>query len=363
MTVPALVGVMLLLLLLIGNVLYMLLLMLYGGAPLRDIGMILFYNLPLVLLQAIPGALLLGTALSLNRLERDRELLAIRMAGVRLKRAILPYVALGVISAIGMFVLQETLVPSATHKADMLTRKLTINSPQAFIQQDVFFKTDNYVFYVGEVNTKNQVLRQVLVYKKELNSLTLLIIPWAENRNGRLFFKADPITKEPPSSYTFGPNGRGDYDITQYETVGNGSLDVKKDVWDFFSNQPSRPEELTFGELLNLLKGIRGVGSSISGYILPLTPPLLTFYLHRKLAIALSPLVAILIAIPLSVHFGRSGGYVGLLLSVVVAFFFIISQQWAEALAVRDMLQPILAAWAPDALFGAIGIVLLFLEE
>jgi len=365
MTIPAVVGVMILLLLLIGNVLYSVLLFLYGGASPHIIGQILLYRLPEVLLQAIPGALLLGTALALNRLERDRELLALRMAGMRLKRTIVPYIILGLLAAVGIFALQETVIPRTTHQAELLTRQLTWGTPTAVVQQDVFFKTDNYVFYVGEVDTKQQVLRQVLVYKKDANTITLLVIPWAENHNGRWFFKADPATKEPPLIYKFGSNGTRTLDITQYGTLDGAQnyIDMKGDVWNYISDQPSRPEELTFVQLLSFLKSVRGAGIGISGNTLSLTPKSLVFFLHRKLAISLAPLVAILIAIPLSIHFGRSGGYVGLLLSVVVAFFFIISQQWAQVLAVKEMLDPILAAWAPDAIFGFIGIVLLFFEE
>lgn len=365
MIVPALVGVMLLLLLLIGNVLYSLLLVLYSGASLRDLGLILLYYLPEVLLTAVPGALLLGTALSLNRLERDRELLAVRMAGVRLKRAILPYIVLGLVSAGGIFLLQDTLVPRMSHKAELLKRKISLTTPTAIIQEDVFFKTGDYAFYVHEVDSKLQVLKQVLVYKKEQNTITLLIIPWAENHNGNWFFKADPVTKEPPLICRFGPNGKRDFDLTEYDTLKGdlNYLNMKGDIWQFISDQPSRPEELTFAQLLRLRNNVRGVGIGYSGITLPLSAPELTFFLHRKLAISLATLVAILIAIPLSVHFGRSGGYVGLLLSVVVAFFFIVSQQWAQVLVMKDMLNPIIAAWGPDALFGLIGVVLLWREE
>ena len=173
-----------------------------------------------------------------------------------------------------------------------------------------------------------------------------------------MFFKADPITKQIPVFYIFDLSG---VPVTT-GSAESGVIDLKQDVWNFINDQPSRPEELTFLQLRHLLKDMRGVGS-VSGYTLPLTPPQLTFFLHRKLAVSLSTLVAILIAIPLSVHFGRSGGYVGLLLSVVVAFFFTIAQQWATVLVVKDMLNPVLAAWGPNAIFGLIGIVLLVLEE
>ncbi len=339
MLIPALVGITLLLLLLLGNVLYMLLMQLYGGASLRDLGLILAYSLPELLLTAIPGALLLGTALSLNRLERDRELLAMRMAGMRLKRAIVPYLLLGIVSAVGMFLLQDTLVPSAAHKAAIAERKLIMDSPGALVQQDVFFKMDNYVFYVRKIDPKSQVMEQVLIYKIETNAITLYNIPRAVNQQGHLIFQNDPITKQAPICYVFDLTGNYLYSIVPE----SGVIDLKQDVWHFLNDQPSRPEELTFAQLLHLLKGMRGMGS-ISGYTLPLTPPELTFFLHRKLAVSLSTLVAILIAIPLSVHFGRSGGYIGLLLSVVVAFFFTIAQQWASVLVVKNLLDPVIAA-------------------
>ncbi|HEY3378285.1 MAG TPA: LptF/LptG family permease, partial [Armatimonadota bacterium] len=78
MAVPALVGGFLVLLLLVGNQLYMLLRYLYQGVPAHDVLLTLLYYTPGVLMMAIPAALLLGTALGLNRLERDREILALR---------------------------------------------------------------------------------------------------------------------------------------------------------------------------------------------------------------------------------------------------------------------------------------------
>jgi lipopolysaccharide export system permease protein len=139
-------------------------------------------------------------------------------------------------------------------------------------------------------------------------------------------------------------------------------LNMKEEVWGYVSDQPSTPDEMTFRQLRSYYNGLRGAGVGVAPSV-PLSPDGLIFNLNRKIAAPLAALVGILIAIPLSVHFGRSGGYVGLLLSVMVAFFFVVSQQWAQSLSINHLMNPVLAAWAPDAIFGVLGVGLLIREE
>lgn len=363
MLTPALVGVVMMLMLLIGNVLYGVLLRLYEArAHTTDILAVLFYNLPAVLMQAVPGSLLLGTALGITRLERDRELLALRMAGARLKRLVLPYLVVGLLASALLFVLQETVIPGAVHTANRIMYNLMYNSPSAFIPPDVVFKVQDKFLYVREVNPTLKTLRTVVILKVDRDSLTLFTIPKATNRNGHWFFAPDPVTKVPPQLFVFSANG--DLKESYVITGQDNWLNLKEDVWNYMADPPKQPEELTIGELRSLQTGLRGAGI---GYMpgLFLTPPQLSFYFHRKMAMPLAALVAVLIAVPLAVRFGRTGGYVGLLLSMLVAFFFVISQQWAAVLAVKSapLLDPVIAAWAPDVVFGLLGLVLLWYAE
>ena len=345
------------LMLLVGNKLYMLLKWLYSGSPAHDILMILLYSLPAVLMLALPAALLLGTALGLNRLERDRELLALRMAGVRLTRLVLPYILLAVFMAGLLFWLQEKIVPRMSHMAEKLQRKLAWGSPVAVVPRDVMLRVGANYIYVREVDQKTQTLRGVMVCKIDQGMLTWLIIPLAENHNGQWFFRRDPVTQEKPKLYIFKEHG----DPIYGEIEGKDNwLNLNQDVVDFVGEEKTTADEMSFKELWNLQRGVRGAGMPGS---IPLDPNLLTFQLHRKIAAPLAALVAVLIAIPLSVHFGRSGGYVGLLLSVLVAFFFMVSQQWGQVLAETGRLSPVIGAWAPNAFFALLGIVLLVLEE
>jgi len=354
---PATVGGLLVLMLLVGNKLYVLLKWLYAGSPAGDIGKILLFSLPTVLMLALPASLLLGTALGLNRLERDRELMAMRMTGTRLTRLILPLLVMAVFASGLLFLLQEKIIPQCEHQAQKLTRKLTWGSPTALIPRDVMLRVGQNYVYVREVDQKAQTLHGVMVCKVDAGTLTWLTIPVAENHNGQWYFKRDPVTQEKPKVYIFAEHGNPIYG----EIEGKDNwLNLKQDVTDFLGDEKTNADEFSFNELRALQDGVRGVGMPSS---LPLEPNLLTFELNHKIAAPLAALVAVLIAIPLSIHFGRSGGYVGLLLSVVVAFFFVISQQWGQVLVEQRLISPILGAWAPDALFGGLGIVLLLLEE
>jgi lipopolysaccharide export LptBFGC system permease protein LptF len=370
MLVPALVGVVILLILLLGNWLYILLRMAYtAGTDPRDIVMILVYRLPSLLLQAIPGSLLLGTALALNRLERDRELLSLRLAGVRLTRLVAPYIVLGLLCSVFLFLLQEFVINKSTLNALKLERKVMFGSPTAAVQPDVMFKVGNNYLYAKRVDPATKMLYGVIVMRLEANGLTWMTIPMAENQDGRWIFHRDPYTGQPPTIYTF--DNKGDLKLTRYITVegvdhAESWLDLKenRDLWGYMVNQPTTPDAMTLRELTALKTGIRGpqLGGAYGTYIDPVK---LDFYLHCKFSIPLSALVAVLIAIPFSVRFGRSGGYVGLLLAVVLSFLFVVSQQWARVLVETPSthLPPILAAWAPDALFGLLGLWLLMREE
>jgi len=353
MLTPALIGGVLVLMLLVGNWLYILLKNLYQGASGRDILFILFLRLPAVIMTAIPAALLLGTALALNRFERDRELLALRMAGVRLLRLVAPFIVMGILFSAGLFILQEKVVPPAAHQAEKLTRKMLWQTPASFVQHDSVFRVGQQLIWVGRTDPATKTLYGIIICK--LDEDMLLTVPVAEYHAGRWVLKPDPLTRKQPEWFVF--NG---YTLVAHGIADSGMMDLSEDFLSYISDQPRTANELTLQQLIKLKNGVRG---SIAGLGLRLTPAELILQTHRKLADPLAALVGVLIAIPLAVHFGRSGGYTGLLLSVIVAFCFVVSQQWMQVLAETGRLNPIFAAWAPNAFFGILGLSLLLREE
>lgn len=363
MCIPALIGMVMILMLLIGNVLYMLLRVLYQvKAPALEIAQILLYSMPGVLLQAVPAALLLGTSLALSRLVREREFLAMRMTGAPFARLVLPYLMVGVFSAVALFLVQEHVIPKTARKANELRYKMAMVSPVSIVPRDTVFRVNSSFLYVRDVDAASGTLKGVIVCKQETDGMySWATIPIAENRDGRWIFRADPVTGTKPQMVYF--DKQGEPKMAMIVDGQHNMLDFTDDLWQYMSSPPTSPEELTFKQMSDLAHKVRGAWTNIGGGF-SLTPQQLTFFMHNKLALPLGALVAVLIAVPLSVRFGFSGSYIGLLMSMLVAFFFVISQQWSQVLALKadPVLNPVFAAWTPDTVFGLLGL-LLFVRE
>jgi lipopolysaccharide export system permease protein len=250
----------------------------------------------------------------------------------------------------------------------MLSEQLAFGSPVSLVQRDTMFKVQNggstYFIYVRDAdpNPQRPLLRGIVVAKIDNNSANppvWVTIPQAINHNGSWILQADPISHVPPRFYIIPLKG----DVVTGE-CGDGEWLIPHDAFNFFYDQRTTPDEYTLAELLSAQRhNISGAGASTNLNAIILDRHTIPFYVQRKFAAPLAALVALLIALPLAIHFGRSGGYVGLLLSVVIAFFFVISQQWMQVLAERNYLSPVLAAWAPDVVFGLLGVILLLREE
>ena len=81
--------------------------------------------------------------------------------------------------------------------------------------------------------------------------------------------------------------------------------------------------------------------------------------IHKKGSIPAACIVFVLIGAPIAVRYPRAG--VALVVGVSLVFFgaFYVSLVGGEELADRRFISPLWAMWAPDILFGLIGIAAL----
>jgi lipopolysaccharide export LptBFGC system permease protein LptF len=66
-----------------------------------------------------------------------------------------------------------------------------------------------------------------------------------------------------------------------------------------------------------------------------------------------------ILGVPFSFSIGRKGAFFGIGISIAIAIFYWGFAGVFEALGSYGLLLPVLAAWAPNILFGAAGLVLL----
>jgi lipopolysaccharide export LptBFGC system permease protein LptF len=85
--------------------------------------------------------------------------------------------------------------------------------------------------------------------------------------------------------------------------------------------------------------------------------------LGTKYAYPVASFIAVIIALPLAVKFGKKGRTLGIVLSIIVLFIYYAIVAVAGAFGKNGALDPYLAAWLPNIIMAAAGGWLVWRED
>jgi lipopolysaccharide export LptBFGC system permease protein LptF len=114
--------------------------------------------------------------------------------------------------------------------------------------------------------------------------------------------------------------------------------------------EPKESAKLTYLDLSNYISYLRKAGYNATE---------LQVELYKKISFPLSCLVMALLGVPFSFSTGRKGAFFGITASVAIAMSYWGVFSVFEQMGSYGLLIPLLAAWAPNLLFGATGLALL----
>lgn len=348
MLVPFVAGFSVVLVLLMGNIVY------------NNIGIIvsrikqwpdvLYYILlqtPYFVMLALPAGALFGCALAVSRLARDSETTMMRMAGISVRRIFLPIFVVGALVSATAYIFQEQVTVWAERESVKVMRRLWLAPGPPPVQANVFFRADNYYFYVNTVTRDVDKLKlsKIMVYEPPVGSgfPTLTTAETAVLENNVWVLK---------NGITYRVNADGDPElIGHFKTM---RLDLRRALTDYFMQEQKTPRAMTISELRGQMDQLEKSGLNAKHYQLEY---------GYKLAIPLSSLVLMLCVAPLSIRFGRGGGFMGVLIGIVVLFFYWNVILFSRVLGETGGLPPLLAGWSEVIIFSAIGVLLLWKVE
>jgi lipopolysaccharide export system permease protein len=113
--------------------------------------------------------------------------------------------------------------------------------------------------------------------------------------------------------------------------------------------EPKAPDQMRYAELGHYVRALERSGSDANK---------LRVERALKLAIPLTCLVIALFGTPLGLAGARSGAAHGVAVSLATTIVFLMVIQLSKAVGAGGVLPPDIAAWLPNALFGAAGITL-----
>ena len=292
--------------------------------------------------QLAPLAALVSVLVTLGVMTKNNELVAFKASGLSLYRIAVPLLLAGIFLAASLLVLDDTYLPFANQRQDALRNQIKGRPAQTYYQpsrQWIFgesAKIYNYELFdpdkelFGGLNVFEldpatfEVKRRVYAARAhwdEQQGIWILESGWIRDfKNGQLIrytpFLANALNElsEPPS---------------------------------YFNREVRQSYQMTWWELQRYIVDLHQAGFDVAR---------LSVQLQKKISFPLVAPIIILLAIPFSILVGTRGAVGGIALGVGIAIVYWAASALTEAMGSVGQLPPLLAAWAPDTVFGFLGL-------
>ncbi len=301
------------------------------------------YYLPYIFVLTIPVSLLLASLYTFGQLTRLGELTAMKASGLSLYRLLRPLLLVSAVVSACLFWAGEWLVPHTSMKrAEIKSEHVDMQGGGGqHVRHDVYFRGEGgRQIYMRVFDGRSAKGTGICVTEFRGGSassvLTAESAVWMDGR-WQLYNGVERRFR----------TGGGLSGFTSFAAL-------EPDDWsetpeDFLRGQ-KRPEEMSYGELAQLIQNVRRGGGDVQGYLVDL---------NLKIAFPSAGLIIVLLGGALASHLRRGGVAVGFALSIGICFVYWGLLRFAQAFGHADMLHPMAAAWGANALFGLLALVLL----
>jgi LPS export ABC transporter permease LptF/LPS export ABC transporter permease LptG len=335
-------------------------------------GKVVFHYYAFHLLQVVftvsPVAVLVTVLVTLGVLARRNEITAMKAGGISVYRAAAPVLALGALMSGLLLGMQELVLPSTNRVAEMDRNVIKGRPPQSsgLLDRRWILASDgrfyNYDFLVEAAGTARAQPARPMPGAGGQFSLYGLSVYGVDPESWELrerMFVARAVYDPASSSYELERGWRRvlqpersfrTFEAERVRALGSepgGELEPPT----YFEREARPSDTLGFQELRKQVETLEARGFDVAQ---------LSVELHRKLAFPNVGLVMTLIGIPFSFVVARRGALYGIGASIVIGIVYWACLGIFEALGKNALLPPVLAAWAPNVLFTAVGLYLMF---
>jgi len=302
----------------------------------------------------LPVSLLMALLYALTNHAKHNELTAMRAAGVGVWRLSLPYLAVGLAFSAGLFALDELWVPQSVEAADQILNSHQTNQPRAGAQA--------WETKLGFSNTRENREWLIEAYNLVTHEMIRPHVEWTLATGGRIVLSAERAA-----------HLEGIWVFTNVQEfvfpVTRGALPSVQETnllaMPEFSETPEAIKSEIKVSKINGLKEIKRAQLSIKEILdykrlhrdNSSKGAMLDTKLHGRLAAPWTCLVVVLIALPFGAASGRRNVFVGVASSILICFTYFVLLQLTLVLG-GGGLWPWMAAWAPNFIFAAGGVLL-----
>ena len=305
------------------------------GTTLTEVVQFYVYSLPRIYLQVVPFVMLMAALLTVTRLQRHNEFMAMVLTGRRSARVLLPLFVCTALFIGVMAVVQEAVAPDVSVRADELRSR-------------VIAKDRRYV--IGEVNLRDASNRQINARGFDVRSgvVDRLLVAYTDEYGRHVRVEgSQAVYDEEAVGWRL---SRGTMTLAERSQELNP---VEQPV--AFFRTDVRPEDLLVDERDPFDLSYRQVIELSERY------PLSRFYRllrHYHITYPLSIMLLVMLGVPFVIRRGARNPMVGVGYSMALCLAFMVLDTTCRDLGVRGVIQwPAIAAWLPVIIAGSFVVV------
>lgn len=308
------------------------------------------YFAPTVLHVVLPIACLVAAVVAVTILSRSGELVAIQASGIGMPRTTAPLLLLTLLLCGLLFLVEDRIAPTAQRKAHALRDQIEGRAPRTH------GKPLNGRWSFSPDGRKLYHYRLYVPAKREFQGLSIFTLDRSAPRVlDHHFAEAARWTGD---RWEVRDGWHRGFNPDVYEKFG-GEPRLLLDDPGLLVSQEHRltavpaddlPDQMSVGELATQIRTLEDSGYDITS---------LRVAYHAKFSHAAAPFVMVLLGLPFAFRVGRRGSLYGIGVALLLVFVYWATFAIFNALGLETLLQPFVAAWGPNVMFGLLGIYLM----
>ena len=308
-----------------------------GAATWAMLGMFLVYETPQYLYYIIPLSVLLASLVTIAMLTRNSELIVMKACGISLYRVAVPMLVGGVVAGGVLVGLEQTVLGEANRRAEAIKHVMKGGSPETFdvLNRRWVMGTDGAIYHYNYFDPRKNEFTGLWVYKlaDDLSRFTERTYTARAVYTGQTTWRMNQgWTREFDQQ---GEPGR----LTPFSETRQ-TLEPAS----YFTTQSPDPEFMSYTQLRDYTNRLEASGLDVVRQQVAL---------WRKISFPFVTIIMTLLAVPFAVTIGRSGAMAGIAAAIAIAIMYWTTISVFAAMGAGGVIAPLLAAWAPNLLFGA----------
>ncbi len=294
------------------------------------------YNLPLMISNTLPMAVLLGAFATIGDLSRTNQLTALLGGGISISRISRSMFLTGFLLCGLLLLCNLWLTPLGIQETEYIRKVEITNKSRGVVNEskDLFFKSGDRIVHINRSFPQRGALFGITIisFNDRFKPVERLqAVSGHYKGNGTWSFKEVKIWQFSPESKT----------LQGYEEKDEWLLELGKappEMTQLWNN----PEEMTQVELYELIETLKADGHDPKTYQLES---------HLRLSKAFIPLIMVLLGMPFALQRGRQPSFaLGIVVSLVVFVVYFVLYAVFAAMGGSAILSPVVAAWSANVL-------------